>query len=186
MVIKGLRNGALAAFLLMAPVPADALTLTVGGTSYDVTLNLGSYDTVNAGANGPLTGTPWFGDETLAGDLANELAAQDALAGGTLVPDANGAYLFVHYAATVVITNIDYEQYGPSGGAVVDTDFSNKVKTGQTQNNGATLYFATGSVIPAPAPAPAAVPEIDGNALAKALFILFALGAWLHTRRRVS
>ncbi len=39
-------------------------------------------------------------------------------------------------------------------------------------------------VVYAYVPAALAVPEIDGNALAKALFILFALGAWLHTRRR--
>ncbi len=169
-LFKGAMRALAAACAALVAVPATALTLTVGGTSYDITLNLGSFNDVTAGPNGPLTATPWYSDATLASDLAAALFAADAGAGGTLVPDNTAAYLFADDSGPAW-------NYQPAsvGSEVFETFY------GATETNlggvGPTIYFATGSAIPG-------VPEIDGNALAKALFILFALGVWLDVRRR--
>lgn len=171
-VMFGLRMAALAAAFVLAGLPAQAFQLTVLGVTYDITLNLGSYDTVNAGPNGPLTATPWFGDFTVSNALVNELRTQDIAAIGTLVPDPDAIYVFARFDLGVNMQGFAYDPFQAAGlGQIYELNTSKSSST----SFGAPLYFATGSVAP--------VPEIDGNALAQALLCLMALGVWLHARR---
>ncbi|MFN3147833.1 MAG: hypothetical protein ACE368_22605 [Paracoccaceae bacterium] len=149
------RTGQAAAVALgLLASPALAYQITVDTTTYDISFVTTSYD-----ANpGLLTSQPWWGDQALAEDIIDALVLDGF--------DENTEFgiielLFAH----TFIVNV-FSEYivfgtdlGPTLGATIST------------RNYATIL-------------PAAVPEIDGNALAKALFILFALGAWLHTRRR--
>ncbi|MFN3148151.1 MAG: hypothetical protein ACE368_24400 [Paracoccaceae bacterium] len=158
-------------------LPAQAFIITVGGVDYDVVFTAGSYNSVNGDPATPLTTTPWFGDPALAADLASALQTAD-VGGAAGLPDDSGSYVFVRTVDAVGFIGRTYVGTTAPSSAGTTGDLG----TGFTSTTffGSDLYFAS-------AAPPAAVPEIDGNALAKALFILFALGAWLHTRRaRVS
>ncbi len=151
------RTGQAAAVALgLLASPALAYQITVNTTTYDIGVVTTSYD-----ANpGVLTSQPWWGDQTLAEDIVDALV----LDGFNENTELGVSPLFF---AHTLAGNVFMEEM------FVGLDFST--------NDFATsfvLNYATGTIIPA------AVPEIDGNALAKALFILFALGAWLDTRRR--
>jgi hypothetical protein len=170
-----LKRAALAAALVLAGLPAQAFQLTVLGVTYDITLNLGSYDTVNAGPNGPLTATPWFGDFLLGSAFQTELRAQDIAASGNLVPDPNAIYLFAYLDLGANMQAFAYDPSEQAGSG--ETFVLNTVKSFPNLiGSSAPLYFATGSAIPL-------VPEINGNALAQALLCLMALGVWLRARR---
>lgn len=168
-----LQRAALAAAFVLAGLPAQAFQLTVLGVTYDITLNLGSYDTVNAGPNGPLTATPWFGDFTVGSALVNELQAQDIAASGALVPDPNAIYILARFDFGVNMQGFAYDPSQASGfGQIIELNTG----TSSSTSAGVPLYYATGSALPL-------VPEIDGNALAQALLCLMALGVWLRARR---
>ncbi|MFN3147740.1 MAG: hypothetical protein ACE368_22110 [Paracoccaceae bacterium] len=157
------------------PAAAFTISLTVSGTTHDVLFTAGSYDSVNGDPATPLTTTPWFGNFSLAQDLAQALATADGAA-GNVVPVTDGLYLFV-YSATA--TDAVYNAYfGPAASI-----FAGSGGVGGSSGVGDTTRF-TGDPYYYAAVAPVPVPEIDGNALAKALFILFALGLWLDLRRR--
>ncbi len=152
------RTGQAAAFALgLLASPALAYQITVGTTTYDIGFVNTSYD-----ANpGLVTSQPWWGNPTLAEDIVDALVLDGVNVGTEFGIASLG---FAHTLA---------------GDVFMEQIFIN-VDTGTI--NRATfvvLDFATGTIV-----GPAAVPEIDGNALAKALFILFALGAWLDARRR--
>ncbi len=63
--------------LLVLPSVSRAVTTTVtyGGTDYDISFYLGTYNTAPSGVN--LTSQPWFGNASIANDFA-------ALVGGSL------------------------------------------------------------------------------------------------------
>ncbi len=149
---------------------AQALLLSVDGSLYEITFTVGSYSAVDGGANGPLNATPWFGDSGLGFDFANALKAADD-PGNTVFPAEDVFYMFA-YAPTASI-------YYSNPSAATNAGNVSSISGGTTANTsfGSTNYsFASATLV--------TVPEIDGNALAKALFILFALGVWLDVRRR--
>ncbi len=163
---------AVACWSVALPAAAFTISLTVSGTTHDVLFTAGSYDSVNGDPATPLTTTPWFGGGFgAAADFALELQTAD-LGGAVGLPDDSAYYVFAYtglfegatYAGTTA--PLDAGNVFNLAGASSASDFL-----------GSDIYFASVA-------APAAVPEIDGNALAKALFILFALGAWLEARRR--
>ncbi|MFN3147834.1 MAG: hypothetical protein ACE368_22610 [Paracoccaceae bacterium] len=153
------RTGQAAAFALgLLASPALAYQITVGGTTYDISFVTTSYDA----STGLLTSQPWWQDTTLAEDIVDALV----LDGFNEFTEfgITGVY-FLHSAPPAVVL-AQQVSLGSDNGLVL-------LLAPDTAN------YATGTIV-----GPAAVPEIDGNALAKALFILFALGAWLDTRRR--
>ena len=175
------RDVCLAVAYCLAALPASAFTisLTVSGTTYDVLFTQGSYDAVNTNPATPLTTTRWFGNEALANDLATALQAADAPGGGgAVVLDTSGWYNFTYRVDAIDAFNFGYAGTGPTFLPGQVTQFSgSKSLTGIS----ASVNFYYASV--APSAGPAAVPEIDGNALAKALFLLFALHVWIQVRR---
>ncbi len=163
---------AVACWSVALPAAASTISLTVSGTTYDVQFTAGSYDSVNGDPATPLTTTPWFGNFSLAQDLAQALQTADA-PGGTVVPDTGGWYLFVYTGAPGI------QAYVYSGTAAgFNTGSTSQLGAGSDATNFAGDLFYHASVAPTP------VPEIDGNALFKALFVLFTLGVWLDLRRR--
>lgn len=131
---------------------------------------------MDTGPNGPLTTTPWFGSAFLDNALADELRDQNDAASGLLVPDPDAVYLFANRSlSTGFITSSAYDPM-----LNLSTSETSSFTTSVTREltvSGAPIYFASGSVFVPP------VPEINGNALVKALFCLFALGLWLFARR---
>ncbi|MFN3147045.1 MAG: hypothetical protein ACE368_18280 [Paracoccaceae bacterium] len=141
---------------------AQTYTLEVGGTSYSVTL-LPFGDSFDDN-EGTLVTTPWYGDQTLAEGLAQAVIDLAVLGPLTALTDR---IQFAHSSDGTFVTSSEAIE-----------GFANPfTSTRFESNNSVGLAYASGFAIPA-------VPEIDGNALAKALFILFALGAWLDMRRR--
>ena len=151
---------------LLGPSPAGAANVTVGGITYDIQFI--TNDSWNAN-DALLESTPWWGtDSTTATNFANAYLAQ----------------VGIDFDLTASIDRLYfiYTDAGPmqvAGTRILDTG---TVTAGTTVSNTSAETFQHFAYVAAPVGA-AAVPEIDGNALAKALFILFALGAWLHTRR---
>ncbi len=160
-------------------LPAQAVIITVGGVDYDVVFFANAYDTAHPSYNdnfGVLTNpaiAPWFGvaPDGLGGtvdaeDFANAYAAQ--VPGSPDVSSATDKIVFV------------YGVGGSTSGFA--TSELGVVSSHALSSASVSLTDVYAYTVPIPS-----VPEIDGNALAKALFILFALGAWLHARRaRVS
>ncbi|MFN3145730.1 MAG: hypothetical protein ACE368_10970 [Paracoccaceae bacterium] len=145
--------------LCLTPLPAAAVNVTVGGVTDDISYTDTSYDPSTA----LLEGQPWWGDPTLADNIITQYLSD----GGNLGP-------------ALVLFAVEPSALDPTGSIVVSEIFLNSGPTSYDFLNNVSVFYAIAlSVTPV-----AAVPEIDGNALAKALFILFALGAWLHTRRR--
>ena len=175
-MVSVLRSFALGIGLSLFAAPLHALMLTVSGVTYEITLNLGSFTTVDTGPNGPLTTTPWFGSAFLHNALVDELKDRNNAASGPVVPDPNGVYLFANRSLSPgFITSSAYDPSLSQGTS--DTFSFTTSDTRALTTTEAPLYYASGSaVVPS-------VPEINGNALAKALFCLFALGLWLFERR---
>jgi hypothetical protein len=152
----------LAAALIGAP--AQAVPVTVGGTTYDVQFFPGgqSFDDNRAS----LKATPWFGDATLASDLAD--AYRDQVA--TPYPFDDNIfidYLFFAHEETGGTVSVEYLV---ENGFRSSFDLSDAVKSLSFQ-----YAYSAGTV--------SAVPEIDGNALAQAGLILLALFLVLRGRR---
>ncbi|MFN3147832.1 MAG: hypothetical protein ACE368_22600 [Paracoccaceae bacterium] len=150
-------------------LPVQAVTITVLGTDYEVVLT-GTATTYFAERD-DLILAPWFGQP----DTVAEQAAADfhAATGGDYgISVGTGDFVLFVYAASGATAGdtFSYHGYNETSGPIGPGTLSSSLLLNSTS---AFAYVV-----------PAAVPEIDGNALAKALFILFALGAWLHTRRR--
>lgn len=142
-------------------LPASAITITLAGVDYEIVfLNSNSYTSNAATLSDPAL-TPWFGSDADASSAATQIAAQN----GDLPPGVTQAWVvrdastFVYYTTGLNTTN--------SGG----------YPAGAALPNAGTVWVTTGGAI-------VAVPEIGGNALAKALFVLLAFGLWLKSRRR--
>lgn len=173
----GLFVSALCAALL-GPLAANAVIVTVGGTDYDVLFfPLGESFDDNEAA---LMATPWWGDATLADDIADAYLAQIGIAGSPFSDNpAEGTRLVFAYEEDrfLALDTVNAAQLNEGQPSVPLPAGVVPVELFQANNDG-NIAFAHGTIVAA------AVPEIDGNALAKALFILFALGVWLDMRRR--
>lgn len=150
-MVSVLRRFALATGFALLAGPLHALMLTVSGVTYDITLNLGSFTTVDTGPNGPLTTTPWFGSAFLDNALADELRDQNDAASGLLVPDPDAVYLFANRSlSTGFITSSAYDPM-----LNLSTSETSSFTTSVTREftvTGAPIYFASGSVFVPPRP----------------------------------
>ena len=158
---------------LLAPLQANAVVINVNGTDYDVLFftngfNVGqpSFDDNAATLTNTAT-APWWGNLALAGEFATAYEAQ-APAGSFDV--AIGLDILFFAAVPEVAANVR-GAYVNSVGEVFLSNY-----TAESFNYTQVVY----AYVPA---GPAAVPEIDGNALPKALFLLFTLYVWLQIRR---
>lgn len=191
-VSRGLRalvgRGALAGLalfvaLMCVPTGARAVNVTVGAVTYDIQFFAfnRSFDDDEAA----LMLTPWWGDATLADNIADAYLAQVGVLGSPFTdnPDPLTNLLFAYETFIEPIGPTDSVRAAqlnegffppPPGPAVAPA--SERAQFAASAN----IVFAHGTIVPA---GPAAVPEIDGNALAKALFLLFTLYVWLQVRR---
>lgn len=165
-------------FVLGLPASsADAQTFDVmiGGTNYTVTgLGIGvSFDDVvaNFGLT-TLTGTPWWGSLTLAQNFAQAVRdvggpqtfSADYAYSATTPGSPGGVYNSVVFASTTSTVFPD---------TLIN---SGNFTTSTTTRSSAPIQLFTTSEL-------ASIPEVDGAALVKALFILFTFGLWLRLRR---
>ena len=160
-VLASCRRGLVATLCLFClfSLPAQAVNVSVDGTVYNVQLLAGPATYFDN--RGTLIPAPWWGNATHAEEAAlNFHTATGGVYGFTNV-------LFV------------YNESGPLNSDTVDTYLAGNPPLHLTDvanlaaDSGAAFAFV----------APAAVPEIDGNALPKALFVLFTLYVWLQVRR---
>ncbi len=159
-----LRRALVAILVALAcAAPAHALIVTVGLTDYDVVLLPGGESFLdNQALLSDPNSAPWFGSLAVATDFANAYQAQQGIAPFDVTPGTGNDGIFFAYSNTM---NLVF---------YLDSDLVGSGSFAPTYSN-PTGYYAYVMV---------SVPEIDGNALAKALFILFALGVWLDVRRR--
>ena len=165
--IKGLQRAqtiARSLWLVLAmciiPLPAAAVNVTVGGTTYDISFTTTNFDDSIA----LLEGQPWWGNPTLADNIITQYASVD---GGDTGVDFGVVALDFAVRRTVTDPALFIDVRVVQGGVG---------PTPTTIDRLVTVDFAIATVVPA-------VPEIDGNALPKALFILFTLWLWLQVRR---
>ena len=144
-------------------LPAQAVVISIGGNNYDVVIvSSTSYLSVRD----DVMSAPWWNDQALATEAATNFGAAT---GGAFGPG-------ITFAQFV---------YSDTGGGVADEHSRMALRTNLDLTGPITIpniLTYSGSVF-AYVPTPAAVPEIDGNALAKALFILFTLYVWILVRR---
>ena len=156
---------AVLAFAVALPAsPAQAVTVTTGGTTYDIEFFPGGESFLDNQA--ALESTPWWGDTTLALNLASAYATQ-VPAPYPFDENVGNDFLFFtysHSAATAYSAVV-------TDGSVVST-----ATTGDASSNSG-YHFAY-------AASPTPVPEIDGNALGQAALILLALWLVLRGRRQ--
>ncbi|MFN3145364.1 MAG: hypothetical protein ACE368_08915 [Paracoccaceae bacterium] len=155
-----LRAAALGLSVMCLPAAALAVDVTVGGVTYTLTSVNTSYNTNVA----LLESQPWWGDAALAVQIINQLL----LDGGNSNDIGSGIVDFAIDIGGTVPGGVTAETVsgalGPFSGTLGPASF---------------FDYATATI----AGGPAAVPEIDGAALSKALFVLFAFWAWLVTGR---
>jgi len=163
---------ALAVVTLVAALigtPAQAVPVTVHGTTYDVQFNTtGSTGTSFNDDAALIQASPWWGSSALANDFATAYGAQvatpypfDLVAGGSE---------FLQFSHSTDGSNNDAQFLRDDGSIGFFLSLDNTTQSSQG------LYAYASS------PA-AAVPEIDGNALAQAGLILLALFLVLRGRR---
>ncbi len=162
--VRAAQYAAAMLFTLLIAQAANAVQVDVGGITYDIQVTAvgTSYDDNSA----DIMASPWWGSDAVALQFATEYndattyAERDFSIGVSFTffgASDNGSTVYGAYAT---------DDWAPNSGPHISTT--------NAPNN---ARFAIATVVPS-------VPEIDGNALAKALFILFALGAWLDVRRR--
>lgn len=166
-----------APLLLGAPQASEALVITNGGVNYDVEIYNGSYNSNPSYFNTPANGgrMPWWGDQTLAATLAEQLGA--ALSPSPL---PNDGPLFAYGLQTGPIG-----PNTPSGGpTAVDASFLDLTSLGGTNTVNSNTYLVgttqTYVVLVTPPPSSTAVPAplpLFGAAA--------AFGASRRLRRRV-
>jgi len=150
--------------------PAQAVNVTVGGTTYDVQFNdTGTTGTSFSADSALIQASPWWGDATLAEDFATAYGAQVARDYPFDLDFSSGSfdYLFFAYTTDGTSNNLRFLAEDGSVGSFPPLPNSNAFSN-------AFYAFA----------APSAVPEIDGNALAQAGLILLALFLVLRGRRQ--
>lgn len=153
--------------VLVVASPAQAVNVTVGGTTYDVQFFPGgqSFDD-NAAALTPPNAPPWWGSLATATDFANAYGAQ---AGPPYPFDVTGGSDFLFFAYNNPSTFVEFA-YLTESGSVTSTSLS------QTTSFSGYHYAYTTPL--------SSVPEIDGGALAQAGLILLAMWLVLRGRRR--
>jgi len=142
--------------------PAQAVPVTVGGTTYDVQFfpQFQSFEDNRAA----LEATPWFGDATLASNLAD---AYDTDV-GTSPFNVNVSLLdYLFFAHDETGGDVSFEYLRDDGFRSSTTLSEVDISVG--------WHYAYGSAV--------AAPEIDGNALGQAGLILLALFLVLRGRR---
>jgi hypothetical protein len=167
-----------------APAAAQTFQIEVGGVTYELTATLGSYADFEATVGAATAQSqPWYDGSVPIASADNTLATTwgDAFQTAyTLDSQGFDPAIWYAFAFTTDGTNARADFYRPLGDVRHNEDTfgvgSDVFAVTTDFGGGFPWSFVSAEVVPA-------VPEIDGNALAKALFILFALGAWLHTRR---
>lgn len=177
-ITRALRLVVLAA-LLTIPLPVRAVEIVVDGIRYDILFLTGN-DTIPDNL-ALVQSQPWYTGGLLVADrvpaqtFAQAYLDQAGTAPFNVNPDGGlnprDELHFIYYDEPTLV-----------GSASIDDEgwFSGSISTGFLIGS-STPYFHYAYV--SGAPVPVAVPEIDGNALAKALFVLLAFGLWLRTRR---
>ena len=141
---------------------AEAVVITVAGTHYDVRFfDFGRFNDNIAILTAPDT-APWWGNSGLAEAFANAYSAQ-------VSPPP---YPFDTGPGSAPLTFAQEFSGDDLFGWLVEDD------GGVQPRRDSPVFLGTYAYV-----APAAVPEIDGNAMAKALFVLFTLWLWLQIRR---
>ena len=114
--------------------PAEAAIFTVGGTNYDVTTVTGSYNSLKS----QLEATPWWGNSTLAADLATA-----ATSAGSWNNDNGGMGAFFAF-------NTFWDAYtaNAEGGGALGADFANSNYLVQMEN--ADIVYAAPAAVPEP------------------------------------
>ncbi|MFN3148152.1 MAG: hypothetical protein ACE368_24405 [Paracoccaceae bacterium] len=164
----------------LSSLPAQAVIITVGGVDYDVLYFEGPYGGPHPSFNDNIAtltdpaSAPWWG------------ITPDGLGGTIDAQDFASAYVLQVGAPDLSVATNDNVRFVYENPIIVSYAYAREDGLALccfgTDPSLAGTNFVYAYTVPIPS-----VPEIDGNALAKALFILFALGAWLHTRRaRVS
>ena len=156
--------------LILALVPltaaAQAVQLTVNGTTYDVEFFEGPDSYLD---NSPaIIASPWWGDFQLARDFAN---AYDAAVAPGYPFDLNAGTDNLAFAYETYLDgflNVRYERLTDGGDVAT--------RASQVSSGSPDLHYAYAT--------PAAVPEIDGGALGQGAVVLLAI--WLMLRQRVA
>ena len=159
---------------VIAAGQAQALNVTVGGTTYNVQFLNVSTDGTFLDNIATLTNTataPWWGNSTLALQFADAYDAADG-AGGFAGSGLTGSPFWLNFVYAHSAPLVDVAQYSDGGATSLCPGCVNESSTT------ARFYLAYA------ASSTAAVPEIDANVLVQALFVLFVLGIWLTTLRR--
>ncbi len=162
--VRAAQYAASMLFTLLIAQAAHAVEIVVGGLTYEI----GFYDNTRADTIvADLTSTPWYGNSSTAGTAATDFYT------------ANGNSNDIGIGAILAISFV-YDYTDTAGQDSVSgrfLDAAGSVGFGGTFDDSAYSNIPYAYVI-------TPVPEIDGNALAKALFVLFAFGVWLRTRGR--
>lgn len=149
---------------LLAALPAAAVTVTIGSTSYDVTVFTGSYNNNTSLFQALSPGKmPWWGDST--GDSASEFATQvyDQLATG---PTAGYGPVFAYDLDTAGVIGISQNLTNPL------------VQAGESIALDTPVAYAIATPFsPPPSPVPAPLPVFGAMA---------AFGASRRIRKRIT
>ena len=148
----------LAVSLPLISTQAHAVTVSVGGTSYEVGVVTGSYNTNTT----LLQGQPWWGSSATASAFANALVATGSM--------TQYIYYYFAFSSGSGVTSAYAANFG-------GTIFIGETTKGGNFTNSSELY-ATASP----------VPEINAGSLSQALLMLFALWlvTWRRTGSRVA
>ena len=149
--------------------PARAVVISIGGTEYDVVLTTAGSSYL--AERDLITPAPWFGSSALATEAAINFHAATGGSYGITPGTTGDMVIFVH------------DETGPLAGDTYSTISIQEPAGTPTMTSGSVNGSGVISSAAFAYVAPVAVPEIDGGALAKALFLLFTLHVWLQVRR---
>jgi len=97
--------------------PAQAATFNVNGTDYEITTVTGTY----LGLQDQLVATPWWGNETLATTIANQVAGQLGILNS--IGPTQGGPLFAYQLAASLNTKIYLQGSVPTLGIPLNTTY---------------------------------------------------------------
>lgn len=152
--------------------------IIVNGQAYALSVDQGSFDTVNALYGGNyLTGQPWWtgdqGDNQAAIDFRDALAANSFEKWQALVTEfgltsQRQQYNFGYASGNLTYLSVSTDPNSPTTGEAV------LVGSSDTETGSGFTYHYFGAV---------AVPEINGPVLAQVTLVLGSMLLWLRTRR---
>lgn len=159
----------------MFATPSQAANIVIGGTTYNVQFfdaeTDGSFDTINTNNANVLTTpatVPWFGNAGFAnvfGSVYTGLARPYEF--DSNANQSGDEFLYFGYSVAGGVVNV--YRLSDAGGVPVATTISSSDTSASTN----WAYIS----LPVP------TPEINADALIKALFALFVLGLWLTAVR---